>query len=106
MLLLSGLWNFGKNTFTVESYIFDKKQKKKFIRQSNPRDVRFDKVNPISKLCGMLVNSQNFNRQEKLKNKIIISILLTTLFSFETIAQQPSKRVEIKLWLQIKAKLK
>jgi hypothetical protein len=54
MLLLSGLWNFGKNTFTVESYIFDKKQKKKFIRQSNPRDVRFDKVNPISKLCGML----------------------------------------------------
>jgi hypothetical protein len=25
-----------KNTFTVESYIFDKKQKKKFIRQSNP----------------------------------------------------------------------
>jgi hypothetical protein len=43
---------------------------------------------------------------KKLKNKIIISILLlTTLFSFETIAQ-PSKRVEIKLWLQIKAKLK
>jgi hypothetical protein len=26
-----------KNTFTVESYIFDKKQKKKFIRQSNPK---------------------------------------------------------------------
>jgi hypothetical protein len=45
--------------------------------------------------------------KKKLKNKIIISILLlTTLFSFETIAQQPSKRVEIKLWLQIKAKLK
>jgi hypothetical protein len=25
-----------KNTFTVESYIFDKQKKKKFIRQSNP----------------------------------------------------------------------
>jgi hypothetical protein len=44
--------------------------------------------------------------KKKLKIKSSILLLLTTLFSFETIAQQPSKRVEIKLWLQIKAKLK
>jgi hypothetical protein len=40
-----------KNTFTVESYIFDKKQKEVYQTKQPQRDVRFDKVNPISKLC-------------------------------------------------------
>jgi hypothetical protein len=35
-----------KNTFTVESYIFDKKQKRSLSDKATPlRDVRFDKVN-------------------------------------------------------------
>jgi hypothetical protein len=46
MPLLSGAMEFWlKNTFTVESYIFDKKQKKRSLSdKAIPRDVRFDKV--------------------------------------------------------------